>query len=507
MASNADRSNDSSKDNDQSKQDNPFIKFRQFADSHIGSLLQGIIGLPSAFSKNTHANAKWADFDEDLRRRDELQARQRSLRDADAVHHDRWSSRPAGDIDATVPGVTKEPETSSQRGGKDVDSNIADNIPLYSPVYKTLFNQMENRGDSEAQWKPSNFMKSLSQSFLRPEYWPMKLRSDQASTDVMETIRYLAYNEINSELALCADYSLLPYLLFSSYSPLKLSVESHSPSVQNRDTFEYCAAFEDLIKMTSGEPLNSPPVRYSIFHGNPTIQSSIDGMIWIQKLYRLGLLQQKHPIDPQRKVVWLGPWSRPTFGPTDEDGEEAVTELEMYERFLNSLSSATGQIGLPADDIFAAIFKEGEASIQRLFKDLDSPENRQAIKDNVGSILKDVRQFRDAFLAAGIESGANNDTEKDLRIGSQDDKFQQTTKQKDPNRMVSSSTTSEHHTNEDGSVQTTVTVWKRFADGRESSTTTCHLEEPPITHTEERYNEEDEPKRKDQNSKTGWFWK
>jgi hypothetical protein len=504
MASNADRSIDSSKDNNQSKQDNPFVKFRQFTDSHISSVLQGIIGLPSAFSKNTSANARWADFDEDLRRRDEHRARQRSLRDADAVHQDQRSSRPAGDIDATVPGMTKELETSIHDRGKDIYGSKAEDIPLYSPVYKDIFDHMEERGDNETNWRPSNLMKSLNQSSLRPEYWPLKLRSDQASPDVMKTIRYLVYNEINNEMIYNANYSLLPYLLFSNYSPLKLSIDSQSAATQNRDTFEYCSAFDDLIKTTSGEPLNSPPVRYSVFYGNPTIQSSIDGVTWIQKIGNLGLLQQRYSITSKEKVVWPGPWSRPIF--TEERPKEANTELEMYEHFLNSLSSANGHTEWPPNDIFAAILKEGEASIQRLLKDLDSPESRMVIKENVHSVMKDIRQFRDAFLAADSESRTNNDIEKDMRIGSQDENLQQVPKQKDPNRVVSSSTTSAQSTAEDGSIETTVTVWKRFADGRESSTTTSHFENPPTTHAKESYNQGYVPNRKDQNAKTGWFW-
>src|SRR4051794_7791501 len=67
----------------QSKPDNPFIKFRQFADAQISSLLQGIIGLPSALSKG-QGNTRWADFDDELRRRDELQTRQKELRESEA---------------------------------------------------------------------------------------------------------------------------------------------------------------------------------------------------------------------------------------------------------------------------------------------------------------------------------------------------------------------------------------------------------------------------------------
>ena len=44
-------------------------------------------------------------------------------------------------------------------------------------------------------------------------------------------------------------------------------------------------------------------------------------------------------------------------------------------------------------------------------------------------------------------------------------------------KVVYTSTTTEHTTNEDGIVETSVTFHKRFADGRETVTTTTHMED------------------------------
>src|SRR5438045_4413239 len=53
------------------KSENPFIRFRRFADAQIGAILQGIIGLPSVFSKPPHdANAKWPDIHDNSKPRD-----------------------------------------------------------------------------------------------------------------------------------------------------------------------------------------------------------------------------------------------------------------------------------------------------------------------------------------------------------------------------------------------------------------------------------------------------
>ena len=81
----------------------------------------------------------------------------------------------------------------------------------------------------------------------------------------------------------------------------------------------------------------------------------------------------------------------------------------------------------------------------------------------------------------------------------------------DPDKAVFVSTTTENTTNEDGSVETSVTIWKRFADGRETTTTTSHTEGPASewgnqndqsTPTEKSQEEKEDKK----SEKKGWFW-
>jgi len=78
-------------------------------------------------------------------------------------------------------------------------------------------------------------------------------------------------------------------------------------------------------------------------------------------------------------------------------------------------------------------------------------------------------------------------------------------------KVVSTSTTTSHTTHEDGTVETCVTVWKQFADGRESVTTTTHCDnpawydngEPKESQPEVKPEEKVEEKK---NEKKGWFW-
>ncbi|KAG9230985.1 hypothetical protein BJ875DRAFT_383982 [Amylocarpus encephaloides] len=422
--------------NDQSKPGNPFIKFRQFADLHIGSVLQGIIGLPSAFSKNTN-NTRWADVDDDLRRRDELQARQQQLKDADAQQRGQVPL----EQDAYIPigGRAGLRKNSNKDAPREIGGTIAGDIQLYSPVRKSLFSHLRHLGDNDPEWKPSNLL--------------------------------------NGDATLCSDYSLLPYLLFSSYSPLKLSIDAGVGHLtrdlsRSSDRFPYYEAFEDLIKTAHGRRPGSP-IGLDVPHLNPTVRSSMEGMSWIERLYGAGILQQKEARSVQERAVWPSPWSCPVLTKVGPEHRMAETEQDMYDLFLRSASAAS------VGDIISSVVTQGEAAFRTWMKEQDSPEElsrRAEGKDDKAMAL--------------------------LRPEDQSAKIPQ-----DSNRVVSSSTTTEHYTNEDGFVETTVTVWRRFADGRESHTTTSHCEDPPNAETDRNEIEETKATKKpEETTKKGWFW-
>jgi len=65
---------------------------------------------------------------------------------------------------------------------------------------------------------------------------------------------------------------------------------------------------------------------------------------------------------------------------------------------------------------------------------------------------------------------------------------------------------------EDGTVETCVTVWKRFADGRETVTTTTHVKDSPRDDSsmsekwEPGSTQLEEQTKKGKSGKNGWFW-
>jgi len=126
----------------QSDSDNPFIRFRHFADEQIGAVLQGFVGLPSAFSK-PQSGSQWSVFDEDLKRRDALQARRRELKEAEEARSENRTV--SEDEEVQIP--VKKSQSSHGEGDfvhflHDQWTNVfgSADIPLYSPLHSPLAN-------------------------------------------------------------------------------------------------------------------------------------------------------------------------------------------------------------------------------------------------------------------------------------------------------------------------------------------------------------------------------
>lgn len=530
----------------QPKPDNPFIKFRQFADEQISSLLQGIIGLPSAFSK-TPGNARWANFDDDLRRRDELHARQQELRESEARKANQGTHNEKATAEADIPvkkysGWNKVSDIASESPGTDgsMDGKRIKDIPLYSPVSRSLFAHLEASGKAEKNWDPL-WNPPRMYSFEEPKTGP--------STDKMTAIQDLCFNELKVLPHYRSDYSLLPYLLFSSYSPLRLQQHRMTSPADPKsplhviDPFPYCNAFEDLILVSQGRPMTGP--------WNPSVSATIPrsiggsffGFHWIGALQRSQVLQQKEerteqivskPVSVLDKIPFFGLgfdgapdtdtknethriFKREAVDKSKaepESNEESAspkTEEEMYERFLRLMSPTSPNAASPdlamVEELFRLFGQE--------FKDMKPGEILKTIADELlprtPEEEQQLRSLADEFLRDFMPSLRQE--LKGLKEREQlEGKAKSSTSATGSDKVVSSTTTSEHTTNDDGSVETSVTVWKRFADGRETVTTTTHMEDPardedgnPAQWDADTTTQEDKEDKKE-SVKKGWFW-
>ncbi|CZS89450.1 uncharacterized protein RCO7_08991 [Rhynchosporium graminicola] len=517
----------------QSNPNNPFVQFRHFADAQISTLLQGIVGLPSALSQRSPDDGRWIGFDDSLRRRDELQERQRELKESEARKNRQ---------------VTEGGELYAQNGkrisgeyvalGNRIEEKepLSKDLPLYSAVTKSLFTHLQGQKLDEDDWD----------ELKDPHLWlgktpvssrlPLDVQSFQLThpgqIDIEVTQR-LIYKDLLTDRRLHSEYSLLPYLLFSPYSPLKLS------SAQ-MDELPYSEAFEDLIAMS--HPVSKDSYWKQVV--STMIGSRIDShrahVHWIEKLRALGYLQERetrllHETDCSAislplmvlngiqqfedaiKTMTLPESPEECFTtqsssatPPPEDPESqmkdvanAKTEQEMYDQFLNWISSSQiiKDSVQAADALVASIENDGMSGRRR--EEEDDNRRPRSIMEEVLAITKgfrDMAQTQDAPPKA-----------------MQSDQPSEVVQPEPLDRVVSSSTTTEQTVCEDGTVLTSVTVWKKFGSGRETTSTTDHCENPAVAANTESTEEQgsnspglekdtDENITKKKNGSSGWFW-
>ncbi|PMD37468.1 hypothetical protein L207DRAFT_514726 [Hyaloscypha variabilis F] len=529
MASSSDPEKDSNRS--QPKSDNPFIKFRQFADEQISSLLHGIIGLPSAFSRKPSDNPRWAIFDEDLRRRDELQARQQELKEAEARRLDRQATD--GEEELPVRATADWPAFArwlKQAKTSDHDNDGMRDVPLYGPVTKSLFAHLYPSfdGGDDTNWKERD---GGSKLWLPKDAW--HLGPYERSPNSLKTLQHMFYNDLNDSSMFRSNYSLLPYILFSPYSPFRL-IESASTYTQpeKRDLFPYIDAFEDLIRTT--QPGQQPLLVSRLFgkgfrvrnpesHGNLNPRFPDSDLLLLDPATRANLYSQQiyvmHQMQslqeskalrlPQADSAHSLASAGTSQGPAPDSksiSKDAQTEQEMYEHFLRWASQSNENL----EDMLAKVkttFKKdieaGKAANANFFEVLGKILETKSITELFDQIEEEL--FDAAHPVA------------EQREAKQKAEFEKSPQ--DPDKVVSETTTTSRVKQVDGSVRTYVHVWKMFADGRETTTTSSRIEEPErdedgvlksvlsmAEHSnaqEENFRREEEAKKA---AKRGWFW-
>ncbi|KAL3423048.1 hypothetical protein PVAG01_04795 [Phlyctema vagabunda] len=528
MAPSEDR--DKAQRDSQQPPDNPFIRFRQFADAQVGSILQSVIGLPSAFSKST-GNQRWADFDEDLKRRDELQKRRKALHDSEAEP----LSGTTQQNEAAIPVKKSTDWTQSSRSDRNRPSSANDmddegerewieetgthptnDISLYAPVTKSLFAHLQQTAEHNVNWSVWNaqLLAGLNPTSLRGSFdwgketldcelhyvdrnlwqsWtPVKahlyfLRPDQRSSNFLECQQYMALNNLNStgdipeqmwgKYSLHSNSSLLPYLLFSAYSPLKLSQDP----IANRGP-DYAAAFEDLILAYNGLPMSTTQVRGLSRSGTPRA-----GMEWIYSLSRAGILNEPEHLTRLENVVAntdgngiikeLLKSMLKLDSETERPDKAPMTEQDMYDLFLQSTSLSSSSSTSTPIGLFDLIYADTERLMLRNREKIEA-DQRRAYAEEMGKKV--------------VEKHTSSEASQKQPI--------------DPERVVSTFKSSEHITHDDGTVESILSIRKRFADGRETVTETTHTRLPRNGEETTDAEQDQRPQPKNEGEKKGWFW-
>jgi hypothetical protein len=257
----------------------------------------------------------------------------------------------------------------------------------------------------------------------------------------------------------------------------------------------------------------------SIRSSKPALLAA-ENIFWLYHLRRSNVLQEKETRD-QPYLSDLDfvafPWAsghliqllhRLNEQRFDEHSKKEESELDMYDRFLQwapSPHTATKEL--------ESLFKDRKETLAPQDAEKSHPDAPRSLHDLLDIVSRKglsgwteiVEEFEKPFKPRHEEEPVNGQGTL--------------SKVQDRDQVVSTTTTTEITKHEDGSEETSVVVWKRFADGRETTTSTTHFEEPagPF-HTDDdnsaprhgQANEETAEKTtRDSNAKKekkGWFW-
>lgn len=240
MASSGSSRDDSNTNNNNTNQqnDNIFVQFRRNVDHQISAILHSFIGVPSHMRRNEkQEDNKWQDIEDDRARRIEERAQ----------HEKYMASQQKSGPPATI-----------DRGAGSDDGQEYD-----IPVQK-LQSPVQANTSEEARCPEFSYDYDLYSPFGQNEYErlmaackierPAHLRilsgvQERLYCSMLDTHHGNQLSEMGKEK------TLMPYLLFSDYSPLRLT---HLPPLKRQDMppmmpFSYAEAFEDLLEMSKND--------------------------------------------------------------------------------------------------------------------------------------------------------------------------------------------------------------------------------------------------------------
>jgi hypothetical protein len=507
----------------QGSTENPFIRFRHFADSRISAALQGIIGLPSAISKSLDASSQQRDNPSgDLNGGERQQAEQhvetrengRSLPAQDELPISKFCRQPTV---SSPPGSPIEPSTTSS-------GQVQGDMDLYSPVIKSLFAHL-NRTIDDSDWNKRTDAKTI-----------FDMQKSPNALNMIQSIMYDALNAASRGTG-CrlfhSEKSLLPYILFSPYSPLGISsipspLQARVLSMSPNDSFPYRRAFTDLLLASQGREMSqwkpcrdaldkhresildsgfgkvgdlnqsprTPPDKW-----NAEIMRAHDSVNWIEDLHDLGLLST----DQSRWGDVVRSWPSGSIVKMKIPGVEVIhdessspsmptksaqTEQDMYNHFLEAASSSPNPISNDLGSVIEEAEKFAMEQSKRLLQQRDdfSASHGPAriiteIFDDIESIFNgraprsksDTRSTRTQTAPSDQSLKSKYESEIDTYLNEIQAKADDV---HEDNRIVATMKDIERVTLEDGSIRTTVKIKKVFGDGR-SVTETTHSQSPP----------------------------
>ncbi|PYH96124.1 hypothetical protein BO71DRAFT_482315 [Aspergillus ellipticus CBS 707.79] len=453
--------------------ENPFVAFRRFADEQVSSMLQSVMGIPSMSSRPS--TGRWAVFEQQ--------------NDNDPRFHpkDNGDTKGLDDAPGSGSGAANDSETSSSHNNNSMRQSRQWSEWQDPRLRRSTYDHDVDFFDVffDRFW-PDEYHHPR---FFQPHYRPMLSGMAKPFPWPMGYILFNPYSPLNLERQAHSQH----HGVFSSLmSSLSHSSECDPAEPQWRD------AFEDLIRLENGKPM--------LDRDQAAVTKPEHWGTWLSGLVNRGSLGDKwKPIRRSELDAPAAPGIAFEGYEYEEDdtkrskGEEAVAENAKSETNWNE----TGSEAMTEQDLYDRFLDDLATSERELSRTVfNSPLLRL--------ILQDTQRPQDT---------QNNDTENLFELASsrQTASVPDIVPEKEP-QPASESTAEKTHvistlmkTNRvrlaDGSILTKTVQTKRFADGREESNEFEEVVKPQQAQLAEAPSPTNSQEESTSEQKSGWFWK
>ena len=458
---------DSDRQRTQDEPTNPFIAFRRFADEQMSTLFNSVFGLQTPFgssssspNRSTKDYEAWLQEARDSRDRLDREAQEmEKIMDIYTRAHNEQREHSATQDNVQQPAA--EDETPLRCPYRPIEQEV----PKYT--HTLPFPEVDSHEGGHTTPLPP-FGMSLPREFL--------------------TTSLLGQQKPSISVA---------YLIFSPYSPARLE-QSHA--LRERG-IKWTEAFEDLLAVQSGQDVST---RASNRPGTSTSD-------WLWDM--IGIAMREKGRDMQETM-------REKSRDMQETMREKVRDMQERHQALRSTSETTRRQPGFLDRFANSRQPENDAD-----EDKDEYEDGEFDDDDEDDDEEeDITELDlyNRFLGFG-----NTATEPDTicsLVGQsasrsfahlQHDSTPTETENNKPS-ILSTLTTTERTTLQDGTIHTKVVLKKKFSDGREESTETVHTQNPvpqgsaqtqQMAKSREREDSNNERKQEGKEKKSrGWFW-
>ena len=448
---------DSDRQRTQDEPTNPFIAFRRFADEHMSTLFNSVFGLQTPFGSSSSSPD---------RSRKDYEAWLQEARDSrDRLDREAQEMEKIMDIYTRAHNEQQEHSTTQDN----VQQPAAeDETPLRCP-YRPIEQEVPK--------------------YTRPLPFPEVDSHDASHTIPLTPFGMSLPREFltSSLLGQQTPSISVAYLIFSPYSPARLE---QSQALRERG-IKWTEAFEDLLAVQSGQDISTGA------SSRPGTSTSD----WLRDM--IGIAMREKGKDLQDLMREQRREMQERLQASRSTSETTKRQPGFLDRFANSRQ--------PENDVDE-------------YEDDDGDENGEFDEDDVDDDEEEITELDlyNRFLGFG-----NTATEPDT-IGSllsqsasrsfahlQHDSTSTETENNKPS-ILSTLTTTERTTLQDGTVHTKVVLKKKFADGREESTETVHtqnavpqgsVQTQQMAKSGERGDSNNESKQEGKEKKSrGWFW-